>query len=237
MNSKEEIQKFVAACDNMINSKFILVDKRIGDILKTIAQTKPVYNVIAESVINFNFDAEWKIATAKRGELRMPEEASKLVAMVFFMLNSIDSGKINISELLMHHFSHDEDKRSSYTVFCERTILPFKQAIENMIFPKAKAAPAKTVTVKTGLAGDVASRIEFLAKDLKEYVFGVKKIKGCPVPKNIVLYQIEVLLMAAKAKDKDAVGPIVSVLASFAGKDKEFINRINGIIEVAPQAN
>ena len=33
----EDIASFTTACDNMIASKYILVDKRLGDVLKYIA--------------------------------------------------------------------------------------------------------------------------------------------------------------------------------------------------------
>ena len=91
MYTQTEIQPFIDACDAMARSKFILVDKRIGDILKSIATTKPVYNAIAEAMINFNWSAAWKIATNKAGEFVVPEESNKFIAFVFCLLKNIDS--------------------------------------------------------------------------------------------------------------------------------------------------
>lgn len=235
----KDIEQFTLACDNMANSKFILVDKRIGDLLKAIAQTKPVYNTVAECVINFNFDNEWKIATAKRGELRLPEDGKKLVAFVFFMLNNIDSGKINISTLLMQHFSHDEDKRSSYTVFCEKAILPFKENVVNMICPPKVVKANKQTTTEpqklqeVSVTEDVVRRLEFLTKDVKEYVYGLKKIKGCPVTKQNVMQQIELLLFTIKCKEQAYIVDAACVLINLAGRDKELIERLRGILELA----
>ena len=42
-----DIEAFATACDNMINSKYILVDRRLGDVLKSIASTKEVFNLIS----------------------------------------------------------------------------------------------------------------------------------------------------------------------------------------------
>ena len=86
MYTQADIQPFIDACNAMIRSKFILVDKRIGDLLKSIATTKPVYNAIAEAMINFNWSAVWKVATNKTGDLVMPEESNKLIAFVFCLL-------------------------------------------------------------------------------------------------------------------------------------------------------
>ena len=52
----EEVQPFVDACEKMASSKFIMIDKRISDVLKSIAKSRPVFEVIKECMINFNFD-------------------------------------------------------------------------------------------------------------------------------------------------------------------------------------
>ncbi len=234
--SKQDIQIFTDACDNMVSSKFILVDKRIGDILKAIAQCKPVYNTIAKCVINFNFDAEWKIATAKLGDFRLPEDAKRIVALVFFMLNSIDSGKINISNLLMQHFSKDEDKRSSYTVFCEKIILPFKNCIVNALCPESKPAKLKETAADAerlaAVPADVINRLDFLAKDIKEYALGAKKIKGCKVSKPTYMQLLECLIFAVKLANLVQVRLLASSLVELSGKDKELISRLSGILEI-----
>ena len=41
-----DLEAFTTACDNMAASKYILVDKRLGDVLKSIAQTRQVFNII-----------------------------------------------------------------------------------------------------------------------------------------------------------------------------------------------
>ena len=99
MYTQTEIQSFIDACDAMARSKFILVDKRIGDILKSIATTKPVYNAIAEAMINFNWSATWKIATNTAGRFVVPEESNKLIAFVFCLLKNIDSNTKFYEEL------------------------------------------------------------------------------------------------------------------------------------------
>ena len=42
-----------------------MIDKRISDVLKSIAKTELVFELVKQSMINFNFDKEWKLATSK----------------------------------------------------------------------------------------------------------------------------------------------------------------------------
>ena len=96
IDNLKDIKLFIDACDNMLESKFILVDKRIGDVLKSIAKTKQVYNLMATCLVGFNFEKEWKMACSKGKELNLPIDQSKSTAFVFCLLNAIDDKKINL---------------------------------------------------------------------------------------------------------------------------------------------
>ena len=229
--SQAEIQPFLDACDAMINSKFILVDKRIGDVLKSIATTKPVYNTIAEAMINFNWSAEFKRSTNKTGELVVPEEGLKLIAFVFCLLKNIDAGKVNINDLLVKHCSNDEDKRSSYVVFCEKTIKPFKQILLNKLCQVAEQ-PKEQVVIKPTINIKVHERLEFLVKDVKMYVMGLKKIKGSILSKTEYIELVDMLLLALKNKDYQYYDVFARQILKMSGKDGELINRLSAIIEL-----
>lgn len=229
--TQADIQPFIDSCDAMARSKFILVDKRIGDILKSIATTKPVYNAIAEAMINFNWATTWKVATNKVGDLVVPEEANKLIAFVFCLLKNIDSNKVNINDVLIKYCSNDEDRRSSYVVFCEKTIIPFKQQIIDKLCgakPKTEIAEQPKFSIDT----EVNNRLKFLTKDIKSYVMGIKKLKGSELTKAEYLDVIDALLMAIKNKDSVYYGIFATLLLKLAGKDKELKNRLNSILQV-----
>lgn len=229
--TQADIQPFIDSCDAMARSKFILVDKRIGDILKSIATTKPVYNAIAEAMINFNWSTTWKVATNKVGDLVVPEETNKLIAFVFCLLKNIDSNKVNINDVLIKYCSNDEDRRSSYVVFCEKTIIPFKQQIIDKLCgakPKTEIAEQPKFSIDT----EVNNRLKFLTKDIKSYVMGIKKLKGSELTKAEYLDVIDSLLMAIKNKDSVYYGIFATLLLKLAGKDKELKNRLNSILQV-----
>ena len=71
------ISEFTTACDSMISSKYILVDKRLGDVLKSIASTREVFNLISECMVNFSFERELEIATSRLGKLTIPATRSR----------------------------------------------------------------------------------------------------------------------------------------------------------------
>ena len=231
MYTQADIQYFIDACDAMSNSKFILVDKRIGDLLKSIATTKPVYNAIAESMINFNWEAAWKVATNKVGDLVVPDDSNKLIAFVFCLLKNIDANKVNINEVLVKYCSNDEDKRSSYVVFCEKTIVKFKQHMIDKLCgakPKEEAPQVPKFSIDT----EVNNRLEFLTKDVKSYVLGLKKLKSNVVTKTEYLSLVENFLFAIKNKHSEYYNSFAFILLRTVEKDRELKSRLHGIIEV-----
>lgn len=232
MFSKEEINDFIIACDNMNSSKFILVDKRIGEVLKAVATTKPVYNAIAENMINFNFAGAWSYATNKTGEFSIPE--GKLIGFVFCMLKAINDGKININDCLIKYFPAAADSKSSYTLFCEKTIVPFKQQIVELLCtsPKKKVESAKGEIKKDNLESQILDRLIFLTKDVRVYVVGLKKIKGCPVAKQEYMNILDTLLLSLENKNSQYYLPLLQTLLALCGKDKELKQRIDSIKEL-----
>lgn len=232
MYTQADIQPFIDACNAMIRSKFILVDKRIGDLLKSIATTKPVYNAIAEAMINFNWSAVWKVATNKTGDLVMPEESNKLIAFVFCLLKNIDSNKVNINDVLIKYCSNDEDRRSSYVVFCEKTIEPFKQHIIDKLCGSKPKVEVVEEQPKVLVSSEINNRVAFLAKDIKAYVVGLKKIKGSLVTKTEYLQVVDNLILAIKNEHIQYYETLTNVLVKLAGKDKELKSRLSGILEV-----
>lgn len=229
--TEEDIKPFLDACEDMIKSKFILIDKRVSNILKSIATTKPVYNAIAEAMINFNWESAFKYATQKNGELVMPEDQSKLIAFVFCLLKNIDGGKVNVNDLLVRYCSKDEEKRSNYVVFCEKTILPFMDIIKDRLVG-AKSKAEVVVQPKEQINADVNNRLAFLVKDVKAYVDGIKKIGGSISTKQDYIALTDAFLEMIKDQLDKYYLAVAKTLLTLSGRDKELKNRINSIIEL-----
>ena len=56
---KDTIINFISACNELVNGKFILADIKISKILRAISESTDIYNLIAENMINYDFDKEF----------------------------------------------------------------------------------------------------------------------------------------------------------------------------------
>ncbi len=55
-DEQKQIKTFVTACNEMINGRFILSDIKIQRILKSVADSQIIYELITKCLINFSFD-------------------------------------------------------------------------------------------------------------------------------------------------------------------------------------
>jgi len=229
----QNINPFVEACDKMTASKFIMIDKRISDVLKSIAKSEMVFELVKQCMINFNFDKEWKIATAKVGVLLPPEESHRFIAFVFSLLNCMDDKKIGASDLLSRYFSKSETNNGPYSDFCELLIVRFKNLVLSKLLHKSEdAVTIKKEKVLADFDKDVLSRLAFLVKDLKDYVQGLKKVKKSSITKGELIEVINGLYEAVKNQDVKYIRAFVLAIKAGHGKDKEIECRLVEIFDI-----
>lgn len=232
----EEIKTFTDACEKMASSKFIMIDKRIGDVLKSIAQTELVFDVVKECMINFNFEREWRTATSKVGYLLPPEESHRFIAFVFAILNLIDDKKISASDFLSKYFSKTETEAGPYSDFCQMLVIKFKNLVVAKLLNKTEVQPEQKPKVVVNIDKDIMSRLGFLAKDLKDYVQGLKKVKKSSVTKGELIEIINGLILAIKNEDGKYVKAFVTAIKAGHGKDKEIEARLVEILDIVDKS-
>ncbi len=235
INNLQEIKQFTDACDEMLESKFILVDKRIGDVLKSIAQTKPVYNLMATCLAGFNFEKEYKLATSKGRELVIPTGNAKVIAFVFCMLNAIDDKKLNINEILQNYFSGD-DCISSYKSFCKQVILPFKVCVVGELYEK-KEKEDPVINENIEIDDEILKRLVFLLKDLKSYISGLKKIKNSNLTKDEIIIMINHMIWLCENKIPASLRVICLGLRAALCGDKELNKRMKEVENIIQELN
>ncbi len=228
-----QIKPFTDACDNMARSKFIMIDKRVGDVLKAIASNDTVFSIIKNCMINFNFDNEWKLATARINQLQAPSEEHRFIAFVFSILSRIDDKRISASTLLATYFSRTENTTGAYAEFCDYLIIGFKEAIINKLLSQNKIVPLARQEANTLYANkELLSRLAFLSKDLKEYVQGLKKVKKSSITKGELIEIINNLFVAIKNEHVAYIKAFVLAIKAGHGKDKEIERRLVEIIDI-----
>jgi len=228
----QDIQSFIDACDNMITSKYILVDKRLGDVLKSIASTRPVFALISQCMIGFNFEREFALATSRAGQLVIPEESHKNIAFVFCLLNLLDDKKINFSQFLTKYFNNDEEGVGPYALFTSRVVKTFKNAVMAALLGIVSEPAREEKKQLYDFSPELLERLLFLVKDYKTYAHGLKNIRKSKCTRAELLEQISTLILAIEEKQVAYMAALVLGIKYSIGKEKELGRRLIEIEEI-----
>lgn len=140
---KSDIIQFINACNEFIEGKFILADIKISKILRSISSASEIYNLIAESMINFDFEREFERANKSSlgkgvNHFELPLDNQQIIPLVFSMLVEIDSKKLNFNTLLSTSFPLVNTQKEEYELFSKYVVLPFRNAIAQIFNVDAK---------------------------------------------------------------------------------------------------
>lgn len=222
----EEIQEFLLSIKNMLESKYILIDRRVADILRSIADTSAVYNLIAECMINFDFAFEWKKAT-EGAYLKLPEKDSKKVAFIFCMLNNIDDRNIDITLILERYFSYDL-AYSPYELFCRFIIVEFRRLIlkllgieisHNKTQKKFQAPEVDQIIEEKEL--DDNEKLLLVLRDFVKFLGQQKKLKNCYMPKYDLIAVASTFEQVVRNKQVEYFYAFLVTLNSASPKNRE----------------
>lgn len=142
---QNKIKQFFEACNELIRGKFILSDIKISKMLKAIATCQTLYNLFSTCLLNYNFDREFRNAKVSNkvngGYFVMPSEEKKVIALVFCFLLEVDKGNINLQTFVIENFYSAEGYNVSYNNFSINVLVPFKNAVLNMLRVKEDGTP------------------------------------------------------------------------------------------------
>ena len=223
----EEIQDFLVSIKNMLESKYILIDRRVSDILRAIAGNEIVYNLIAECMINFDFAYEWKKAT-EGSYFKLPNNDAKKVAFIFCMLNNIDDKKIDVTLILEKYFSYDL-AYSPYDLFCKYIIVEFRRIIMQFLrieIPQAKKTSSvfqapEIDSSKQEQEIDDFEKLQHSLRDFVKLLGEQKKLKGCFMPKYDLIAVASTFEQVARNKQIEYFYAFLVTLNSAAPKNRE----------------
>lgn len=221
-----EIQEFLLSIKNMLESKYILIDRRVSDILRAIADTNAVYNLIAECMINFDFAYEWRKATAG-SFLKLPDSEAKKVAFIFCLLNNIDDRKIDVTQVLEKYYSYDL-AYSPYDMFCKFVIVEFRRIILkflNIEIPKPRptvefTAPEIESNEQKPEIDDF-EKLDIVLRDFVKFLGEQKKLKNSFMPKYDLIAVASTFEQVVRNKQVEYFYAFLVTLNSAAPKNKE----------------
>ena len=133
--TQQQLKNFFDACNEMIDGRFILSDIKIARILKAVAESPVIYELITKSLVNFNYEQELRNAkTSNRvngGYFKMPLEEHKIIALVFCLLLEVDNKKLNLQNFITENFFNPQGYNVSYSNFALVMLIPFKNSVMN----------------------------------------------------------------------------------------------------------
>ena len=128
----KSLKAFNSAAADMMTASYIIVMGKLSKLLQTVAGSRPLYDFMAETTQGYNFVEEFRGRQFRdeysRPYIDMPEDPDEQIKFAFCMLFAIDTGKLNLENLL-HTFYTDTDANAELDRFCNEVLRPF---VENL---------------------------------------------------------------------------------------------------------
>ena len=255
--SNNEIFNFFSACDEFIEGKFILADIKIAKILRAISESNIIYNLIAESLINYDFQKEYDALhdyslEHHNGILTLPNDSQMVIPFAFSLLVEIDSKQINFNEFLAKEFPNASSQKEEYTVFANQIILPFKNAVKKELgFEDEGAEDGSNISTLVqkendrldeleGSVDDEEEDTEYEEKDEEQLLFDRVARMGSIINDKLIFINkamrrsnVELLVCAlqeaCKIKNLTILIAIVMALNEMAYKEKKLRKELDEI--------
>lgn len=134
-HDSEAVQAFIAQCEEMEQSQFVMSDMKIRLILRCLAYYDELRTLVDECKYNFDFDREYSKAIVSLGTsnmFRLPIANRKKVALVVCLLLDFDSKRRDFIRFVLE-FYPSLDRTESYRGFMKGIIEPFKKAVVDLL--------------------------------------------------------------------------------------------------------
>ena len=231
---REELDAFLERADELIDSKYILADIKIVNLLKAIASSNTLLALFKNCLTDFDYVAAQKKYLVKsqylsvdKGEFILPPNSRELLAFVFNVLVDIDAKRIVFNDFINKYFYEDGSFSSGYDLFISSMIKPFKNTvkmlIESVIDGKLQD-PVEAINeeeAKKRKEKEEQEKKEQREKELSKRTYGtnIRKIKALLVEdkkklkasklkvvvKNQITLIIDMLANAIDSEDADAI--------------------------------
>ncbi|MBE5733736.1 MAG: hypothetical protein E7347_01650 [Clostridiales bacterium] len=259
MDKREQLQLFLERCDEFIDSKYILADVKLANLLKAIASSDTLLALFQNCLTDFDYFGAQKKYLVKsqhlssdKGEFVMPPNSRELLAFIFNVLVDIDAKRINLNDFLNKYFFVDGSCSSSYDAFINAMIKPFKNSVKilmDSVIEGKLQDPVEALTEeeeRRAREKEEREQTEQRERELlkKSYGASVKnikelllvdkqKIKASKLKEDVkeeIILIIDMLANVITSEDKDAI-TYAYVAYKYMVKSKPFIffGRVNKI--------
>lgn len=140
MTIREELDAFIERADELIDSKYILADIKIVNLLKAIASSDTLLALFKNCLTDFDYAlaqkkyfVKSKYLSSDKGEFVLPPNSRELLAFIFNVLVDIDANRIDFSAFLNKYFYVDGSYSAGYDAFITAMIKPFKNSVKMLM--------------------------------------------------------------------------------------------------------
>ncbi len=140
--------KFDQCISAVFDSRLIIVDRAIANLLRTLAATPDYLHVVREAAGATSFSSELQKCT-ETGEFKMPQSAKSVVALTVGLLLEFDKRRISITDFVTKYFPA-ATSNDCFRKFLETVIAPFKRAFHSLLkgenaIQGARLAPSESI--------------------------------------------------------------------------------------------
>ncbi|HQC54644.1 MAG TPA: hypothetical protein PKX91_02855 [Clostridia bacterium] len=129
------LQQFDEKIDACYNSRLILVDKPISELLKTLVSRQDYFSVLRDAAKTASFSNEFQkscIMTSEGKKFLLPTSDTKIVSLVTGLLFEFDKGNLSIVDFVTSFFP-SAHPHGSYIQFCKNVLLPFSDSFSRLM--------------------------------------------------------------------------------------------------------
>ncbi len=145
---REQIDLFLRRCDELMQSKFIIADTKIGELLQAIAASDLLYAFFRDITKDFDYPAakskymNYAPYGKTQKKLLFPEDPAEKLAFIFCLLMEFDNKTLDLGRFLQEYFYEDGSFYESFYAFCNQVVKPFKNAVKVMFSESFEAVPS-----------------------------------------------------------------------------------------------
>ncbi|MBO4323296.1 MAG: hypothetical protein J5836_01395 [Clostridia bacterium] len=208
MSASGEIGVFNKKLDELINSKYLLADGKVSEVLKAIASSELLYDIIAHFIKDYDYaaaKAKSLAETGGKGVFCMPEKDEDIIALVFSLLFEIDDKKEDLFALCNKYFYSAEGNQTSYGNFCSVVLVPFGEAVNKTAY---KLINADFPEVKKRASGALSG----LKIALSEEKIRLSSSRVSSEVKGEAEFILDKLLFYAEVGDEESMGVAFTAL-------------------------
>ena len=163
IKGKDILPMFSEACFDLTNAKIVNADRKISEILKVIATSELLSEIVAECACNFDFVSTYENAKLRTGQsksLLPPTSPSEFIAFAVNLLFTLDTKSIVLADFLEEFYFAGQGITKSFVSFAKHIIIPFMETVFDYIEKRENPEQAEQATEKKLFSDEVEDEIK-----------------------------------------------------------------------------